>query len=310
MYRTTVIVLASALLWALPAAAQSAAPIQSAPLAPATDNTPSDHLLLLELPDPADHRLELEVRYLVGEEILFAERLITAPVDAADLAGSAPVAVELLAWHPQVRQQILARAADGDRVTVQVGAGTAPILSTTVFDLLLAARVLRRGELVTPQTRSVVLADALSTGPTGQSFLVTKGTCEDTCYREFRSCESDCGIDDQCIWYCELVRDHCLLDCETCTEPTIEEWTTTTLVSWTYYGPTECDGPLHGTGKEARWGYMKLKYTDYRKTTYCDGTSTTEVIGVSYWEGFCWRLFFIYQCSPGDGYHANLCPAH
>lgn len=273
-------------------------------------------LLLLEA-DALAGAEQLEIVYSVDGLPFFAEALRTA--DVSEEEGTR--VVELLAWHPEIRQRLLGLATGGALVTASVlrdGVASAPIVLT---DLAAASRELQRTPIVPLKSESVVTyeqaPDRARVVPKGGLQSITAAAkdpaCVQQCQDEYDFCEEQCqtsgGWAPDCFERCDADFNSCYNGCpETCTGPTTREWDETVVAGATYLGYTRC----------LTWGFtpylfdfMRITYktTRYRETTQCDGTKTTEVVSVTYSTYDCWLRSW-QQCYPsvGDSFYYFTCP--
>jgi len=299
----------------LPVTASSERPSQVGLAAPASQQEVAQDLLFFELQGPGGLDRLLGVSYSVNGDLLFTERIElrqpeseTSPSD-----GTRAVAVELLAWHPEIRGRLLEANSRGSLVTVIVSPLDGSSFSFVLEELITHSHELQAAGLRAAPNRSEVIFSAISlparSPSESGSSLSAKSTCEEDCDYDLYLCEFDCGgtgYDEQCYYNCDLQYQWCLDDCQGCTEPTIEQWTESQVISNVYIGPAVCRGNPGFTGIVAEYRYLKIKYTTYRKTTYCDGSSTTEVIGVTYYDGNCWALTGF--CGSAVGFVDPVCP--
>lgn len=250
-----------------------------------------EEALFFELPelDSGSHVLEASVFVddaLRVTEVL--ELLSAAP-------GTAPAA-ELLAFHPDVRTELL--ALDGSRVRFEIAVDGEPVADVTLEELR-AKTAESRDWGFTPVELNLI-------APTAEVAAASGGpgslTCQEECAEVHQRCESSCGVPpaEDCLQRCDFDYTQCLNACAApppC--PTTREYTVVTTVSATYVGPSRCleDHLVRFRGRVYDRLYRTDKATRYRETTNCDGTKTTQVIGVSYNSYYCWARS-PFSCSP------------
>lgn len=302
-----------ALVAAMPASASSQA-LPQIGIHPATsEQTLAEDLLFVELSGPGGVDQVLDATYAVNGEIVFSERISFHEPDQLEATKreESPAALELLAWHPEVRQYLLQRATLGELVTVTLYPHDDSASTQSIEGLLQRSHELQQLGLRPAANKSTIISPASITlddeaQDVQRPSLSQKSACEDQCDEEHWWCEGGCSGDPQCLYWCDVQYQSCLEDCEGCTGPWINEWEESQVISNVYIGPSFCYGEPGFSGVVADYIYLKIKYTTYRKTTYCDGSSTTEVIGIRYYDQNCWLWGGF--CSQGAGYASPICP--
>lgn len=254
--------------------------------------SPAAGLLLIELPEisrPGHH--EVQARYRLAGEEYFTEVI---RFDVPDM--DAVPTVELLAWFPERRaaffQQSLVAVAD---VTLILDGG-----QSLVFDLSeLRAETARLQEygFWAMDTKAEAVSPTLDLQKvTGASC--TQSGCYDDCYWYYDRCvEQQCGVNpaEDCLARCEAELSSCASFCAVC--PTYTQWVEEEILSNTYTGNTVCLWWL-GSGHVHQEYYTSKKLTTYRRTKDCCGSSSTEVVNVQYWQGYCYLPNNNYTCAP------------
>jgi hypothetical protein len=302
-----------ALVGAVPVSASSQAPLQTSIDPAASEPTVADNLLFVELSGPGGVDQVLDASYAVNGEVVFSERITFHEPAQPEVTQreEGPAALELLAWHPEVRQYLLERATLGERVTATLYPQDNSARTQSIGGLLQRSHELQRLGLRPAANQSTVLSpSAITLDDEAQDVqrpsLSRKSACEDQCQYQLWTCESDCGGDPQCEYWCGQQYQYCMEDCQGCTGPSIQEWEESQVISYVYLGPSVCYGQPGFSGVVSDYSYLKIKYTTYRKTTYCDGSSTTEVIGIRYYDQNCWLWNGF--CPQATGYVSPICP--
>lgn len=271
-------------------------------------------LLFLQLDTPPVGQAQTwTVEYRVDGALVFSESLEAALLEAP--AENRPAVLELLAWHPQVREHLLRASRNGAEVTIDVTHDGATRRMT------LDAVVTRTHELqelgpMPAKHRSEALFQKSARRPADSNSLTSKAKdpgCINQCWAEYDQCEDYCsqygGGAEDCYERCDADFQSCTDACpDVCTGPTVREYSDTVPAGFNYIGPSRC----------LTWGFFNyiydygtfvLKTTDYRETTYCDGSKTTEVLGVTYTYINCWlRSYQDCYYPVGDAFYYYTCP--
>lgn len=251
-------------------------------LGPAGSSDPFLEILLVQVGQdgtPGDR--QLTVRYEIDGAPFFKEVLHYRTISVDD-----PQAVELLAWFPSKRRELIARPADSVSIVLEPESGPGRLL--TLADARSETSDLTRARVELLATRS----EAAPTGTETVDFLFEAATdsCVDDCYWYYDRCESSCGTPpaEDCLQRCDSDLQQCLSNCDTC--PSERLWTETVLVT-SYITGIECLPSYPGGSQLEEYyrEYRQYKKTTYRETTACDGTVTTEVVGFTYVPGECWK---------------------
>jgi hypothetical protein len=265
-----------------------ASPVMAAP--------PPAGELLFELPARISAgRHEMEIAFRKGAKPVAAEKISfeTAREDRAR-------AVELLAWHPRQRAQVLRLSTDPtSAVEVSIVLdGRQTVLP--LESLVVQSRVLQQGNrervharLETPATAPFQTKDA-------------HDDCVNDCYNTYYACSDPC-TDYACIQDCQYWFNQCYYGCPPpCSGPTVRTYSTTTITSASWV-TTQCvAGPTFTTGSY----YDRYNYTyrvdNHSETTQCDGSKTDEITSTSYGSGYCWQPTNI-NCYGGSSEPWPLC---
>jgi hypothetical protein len=183
------------------------------------------------------------------------------------------------------------------RLTVRLD-GTV-VRETSFRDLVTANRQLRQKGLTPLGLLSEVTDPSRSDAPFrpdlgGRSPLVAKSSepdpeCVQACYDTYGSCSSVEQINCECHPHCVS---QCINSCpHSCTEPlsvserTVTEVTGGQLVDYFCYEDW-FEWDFHDGHYYATY-LVTYKHSRIRTTRHCDGSTTEEVIGVSYSSGYC-----------------------
>jgi len=317
MYRA-VTVFALALALALPAgAAPPAANLLTSQQPDANEHADlALDALFVELTAPTvGEPLSLEAEYYVDEALVFSETLKAVMLEEA---ADRPSVVELLAWHPEVRDRLAGAASRGADVSIDVTYDGATA-RFAVAELVERTHTLQEMGPIFAKHRSTVTFPATSepTVDPGLQSIVAKvkdPACVNDCWSEYYDCVDYCENrggpgEEDCIDHCYSNRISCINACpEECNGPTTRDYSDTVIIGFLYGGPTYCL-TWSFWNYYFDYGLLQLKTTTYRETTYCDGTKTTVVLGITYSSYYCW-LRSNYQCSfpVGDSFYYFTCP--
>lgn len=255
--------------------------------------------------DAGAHTLDVGVH--VDGELRYRERLDTeiAPEVTAG-AAEQPLAFELFAWSPVWAEALAGGSGDDDTVvSLVLDGGTAEVFTPT--ELVAETRqLIERGFVPLPTASELVLGSRQPEGHLSSIFAAAKDpACVNQCQAARDDCYDACGLpeDPMCLGYCEDEYDDCYGSCPSgCSGPTVTTYVEVTPLSVVQnYPPPLCFSPSY------RWyNYVRVyeKVTGYRKTTQCDGSSTTVVIGVNYRYTDCW-LESTNECQSAHGSSYN-----
>jgi hypothetical protein len=260
----------------------------------------AEDLILFELPAvilPGPH--ELEASWLVRGKRHFVERL------AFDIETMGPgQVIELLAWHPEKRAEILAL---GRKPKSQVQVSVK--LDGEHLRLLPLERLYARTEALahagsTPIVTRRVQEDS---GALAGLFEKTQAECLDSCYNQYQDCLATCDYGCYYDRVCDRDYDDCQARCPPdCTGPTVREYTLR-INQWARWVTWNCYDnrwyPYSPILYDKNEVYDKLE--THRETTQCDGTKTNEVIAVNYETYYCWDPRYV-SCSPSWGSSLTL----
>jgi hypothetical protein len=145
--------------------------------------------------------------------------------------------------------------------------------------------------------------------------LAADAACDNDCWAQWDSCCYNCGGGGTywCYDNCDQVRDQCLQICSTC--PSTRDYTTTTVVNQSLSFPNAgCYWHPNIYPAAARqfdlWTH-RYRYDNYRETTACNGSKTTQLLSTSYSAyTYCMRPTFVTCVNPQPFSHAGfpLCP--
>jgi hypothetical protein len=316
--------LLGALLLTAPLAAQSQGPAavsckQAHSLSPlwnreAVENreTLEDHVLFLRLDELArgldsGHAPAITLELDRGGKPIVTEQFLLPPDAAGDL--------EILARHPALLERIYKLAAGKDsRLTLKIRVDGRVVRELTFQDLAAESRQLQEDELkpVLLESRVVDRLEPLPSRPRDSS---RKGyspdpACVQDCYDQYASCSNE-NLCNSCPT-CEELQSQCISWCpQTCTDPagtsdrTEREVVGLQLVD---YGCYEDWGEWDfAHGHYYATYYYTFKYTTYRRTYYCNGSYSDEVINVTYYSNYCsspeWTCDWPFNWPP-----AGSCP--
>lgn len=112
--------------------------------------------------------------------------------------------------------------------------------------------------------------------------------CEQACWPQYDSCREACGADYWCWDACDQQRDACLVGCQNC--PKTRDYTTRTIVSRQYTNRNGCfQDHLYLSGGRRYYEYLtKERRDNYRETTQCDGTKSTQLLSSTNLNYYCW----------------------
>jgi len=209
--------------------------------------------------------------------------------------ASGPLVVELFGLASELRDRLYEKAGRNDRqLSVTVLAGGKVAAELTWEGLLRHNRQLRKGALRPVAVPSEVKSffspwpppapAARSSKPeVNTKYYGPEHVCAEQCSDDFNFCYYDyCDQRGSCA-YCNDYYNSCILNCPTiCEDPkSVQDYTTQTVVGSTYNGGFGCYHSLAG-GNYYYYPYTyTIKNTQYRKTTNCDGSTSTQEI--SYW---------------------------
>jgi hypothetical protein len=114
--------------------------------------------------------------------------------------------------------------------------------------------------------------------------------CENDCWTQWYACEDSCGPggDYWCHDTCDQARDQCLTSCANC--PITRDYTTRTILSRQYTNRNGCyQDHLYFTGGRRYYEYYtKERRDNYRETTQCNGTKSTQLLSSTTLNYYCW----------------------
>lgn len=227
-------------------------------------------------------RVSLDGRPFTEETFHLKEGVAAAPT------------VELFALSSRLRDQVFEKASRPDHfVTVAVLLDGRAVTELAWDDFVRSSLQLRNEGSFQPvavasEVKSFDSPRAGRPGARGTKPLPAKGVytepyCAERCQQDLDSCLEWCDPRGDSCTLCYTWYNDCFIQCPTvCEDPKeVKTYTTQTAVGYQYTGVGGCYQSLFG-GSFNYWQTQNtIKNTQYRKTTYCNGTSTTEE--VSYW---------------------------
>jgi hypothetical protein len=278
-----------------------AVPVVAAPPSGVALQTSSGDLLLYGLPSgmSAGHH-EMEVAFRRQAKSLAVEKL-----SFETTRGERALAVELLTGHPKQRVKILRMATDPtSAVEVSI------VLDGRQTVLPLESLIVQTGTL---QREHAELVHARLETPATHPFLTKDAhdDCVADCYNNYYACSDPC-TDYACIQDCQYWFNQCYYGCPPgCSGPSVRNYSTVTLTSSTWSGSDCYREPFPST---SNWQYDKYyrvyHVNNYRETTQCDGSKTTELVSSYNYGEYCLTRFtFFGSCSYPWGGNASSFPA-
>ncbi len=112
--------------------------------------------------------------------------------------------------------------------------------------------------------------------------------CENACDTTWQACLNDCGADYWCWESCDQANQWCHDHCNSC--PSTRDYTTSTILSRTYTNRNGCyQDHLYLNGGRRYYEYLtKERRNNYRETTQCDGSKSTQLLSSSTLNYYCW----------------------
>lgn len=114
--------------------------------------------------------------------------------------------------------------------------------------------------------------------------------CEQSCNLTHEQCTQECGSGGTywCFEACDQQRDTCWNNCQLC--PSSRDYTTSTILSRTYTNRNGCyQDHLYLNGGRRYYEYLtKERRNNYRETTQCDGSKSTQLLSSSTYNYYCW----------------------
>lgn len=216
-------------------------------------------------------------------------------------AAAAPT-VELFALASGLRDQAFEKANRLNHfVTVTVLLDGRAVTELSWDDFVRSSQQLRSGEgfhpvVVASEVKSFDSPRVGKPGTRGPRPLPTKGVypepyCADSCQASLDSCLEWCDPRGDSCTQCYTWYNDCYTQCPMiCEDPKeVKDYTTHTVVGSTYTGSWGCFTSLAG----GNWFYYQYQYTiknsQMRKTTNCDGSSTTQELSYSYSYASCFQ---------------------
>jgi hypothetical protein len=134
--------------------------------------------------------------------------------------------------------------------------------------------------------RFYLLVLAAFLGTTGQAFA--DAACENACTDAWDQCVQNCGTDYWCWLNCDQLNEWCHTDCASC--PSTRDYSTTTILSRSYTNRNGCfqDHLYLGGGRRYYEYFTKERKNNYRETTQCNGTKSTQLLSSSTYNYYCW----------------------
>jgi hypothetical protein len=245
-------------------------------------------------------RHEMEVAFRKGAKTLAVEK-----ISFETARGDKARAVELLAWHPRQRAQVLRLSTDPtSAVEVSIVLdGRQTVLP--LESLVLQSRLLEQG--------GVERVHARLEKPATAPFLAKDAhqDCIDDCYTTYYACSDPC-TDYACIQDCQYWFNQCYYSCPpACSGPTVRTYTTTTPLSYAWVSR---DCYQESFSNNSTWQYEKYYRTfrvdTHRETTQCDGSKTDEITSTYTSSDYCLSRW-AFSCSGypwgGNAWSYNQC---
>lgn len=217
------------------------------------------------------------------------------------LPGEAAGDVEILARHRDLLERIYGLAEGKEpRPSLKVRVDGRVVRELSFKDLAAESRELQEQGLKPVALKSRVVdrlapAPSRRRGSAEESPLFAKGyqpdpSCVQDCYDQYAGCTNE-NLCNSCLTCDELIS-QCISWCpQTCTDPagvsdrTEREVVGLQLVDYGCY-EDRWDWDFE-YGHEYSTYYYTFKYTTYRRTYYCNGSYSDEVINVSYYSDYC-----------------------
>jgi len=224
------------------------------------------------------------------------------------------VAVEALARNPRAMEVLFdLHQSGGVAIEFEVAIDGKPLETVSFAELRERNGLLIQSESFSPWSgeSKLDLLRAKKNAEEPNHNPATEATCEQQCNAEYEDCALYyCGSGTVFCDPCLTILAECLDDCPPpqCQDPkSVSTSTSTQFLGSTYQGLQCMDSIFYGQPSE----YYEVLLNNYKETTtrrteYCDGSVTTEVIGVNYFSVVCYRPTY-WQCSFGFGYPSPIC---
>lgn len=240
----------------------------------------------------------LEFRVQLNGQPYLVETLALGP-----LSDESP-AFELLATKPILRDRLYQLGGKAsNRITVQVVLDGQLLREFTSFaELLWYNREVKKGHLQPRFAASEVRDLTSQRGPerfgglgrVSAKGMVTDPDCAQQCSDQYYQCREYYCDYGNCSPHCDTDYNRCINSCPTtCEDPkSTSDSTSTQLVGYSY-GYQDClehwwEYDYHH-GEWYQMVYLTYKHTTTRRTEYCDGSVTHEVVSVWYSNASCWN---------------------
>jgi hypothetical protein len=283
---------------AIPAVAGPPATNGSAPA-----NLPSATPLFYEIRAVPGERVQLDFEVRVNGALHLRERLAVTQPEEKGIA-----AVEILAYHPAERARLAKLAAEpGKKLRIRVSVDGVKKEELAFEHLVAANQTLRETGFrpVATERPSVSGPGVLPSRQPDPAFLSkqTEQECREGCYQSHDQCTSNC------VWIpsvnktnkyvscdaCNSELNSCLAGCEpyVC-QPTSSEQVYSEYLYDQFTGWQDCLNDIYWYGEQILYDRYErwYRFTRYRVTRNCDGTTSTEVLAVWYSYENCHRRGF------------------
>ena len=114
--------------------------------------------------------------------------------------------------------------------------------------------------------------------------------CENQCSENYWACSDACGPfgGAACEQQCSDTVNQCLYNCTQC--PSTRDYTTRTILSRQYTGRNGCyqDHIYLNGGRRYYEHYTQERRDNYRETTQCNGTKSTQLLSTNTLNYYCW----------------------
>jgi len=245
--------------------------------------------------------ISVEVEVLLDGQLSFSESFRMEMPES--LEGRA---VELLTTRPRELSRLREIAVrDLAAITVRILVDGVEWDARPFAELDAVSRQLQQGRL---QLARLTFGDPSEPEVPLRQTSAAATACEDQCDQEWWDCiETECYPEIICET-CEVEHELCLDNCNpppppTCQDPkSVTYRTVTTLVGFGPTGYWQCyedifESDFYDGEWYEEWQYT-YKDTRYKRTEYCNGTVTEEVVQVTYWYYFCNRPTFLFCYYP------------
>jgi hypothetical protein len=120
--------------------------------------------------------------------------------------------------------------------------------------------------------------------------LLADAACDEQCSADYWTCSDNCGPfgGSLCEQQCSDALSVCLYHCGQC--PSTRDYSTTTVLSRSYTNRNGCyqDHLYLSGGRRYYEYYTKERKNNYRETTQCNGSKSTQLLSSSTYNYYCW----------------------